>query len=111
MSNGIFEVEFSSNRPDHGSGLIVVKDGSVNGGDPNYLYQGIVPAVSGPFSSKFRVSMWKPGNTNVTGLDNYELDATGEIDYEKGSISLTGSVVGAPSIQIKLSGRKITSTV
>jgi len=111
MSNGIFEEEFSSNRPDHGSGLVVVKDGSVNGGDANYLYQGTVPAVSGQFSSKFRVSMWKPGNTNVTGLDNYELNTNGEINYERGSISLIGSVVGAPHIQIKLTGRKITPAV
>ncbi|MEA1031023.1 GrlR family regulatory protein [Pseudomonas sp. N-137] len=111
MSNGIFEVDFSSNRPDHGSGLVVVKDGSVNGGDANYLYQGTVPTTSGQFTSQFRVSMWRPGNTNVSGLDNYDLDATGEINYERGSISLTGSVVGAPHIQITLSGRKITPAV
>jgi len=111
MSNGIFEVRFSSNRPDHGEGLVVIKDGSVNGGDANYLYQGRVPLTSGQFSEQFRVSMWRPGNTNVAGLDNYVLDAIGEINYEQGSVSLNGSVVGAPNIRITLSGRKIAPAV
>ena len=111
MSNGIFEIHFSSNRPDHGEGVVVIKDGSVNGGDANYLYQGRVPLTSGHFSEQFRVSMWRPGNTNVAGLDNYVLDATGEINYEQGSISLTGSVVGSPQILITLSGRKIAPAV
>lgn len=111
MSHGIFEVQFRSNRPDNGEGLIVVKDGAVNGGDANYLYQGEVPTASGPFSSQFTVSMWRPGNTNVTGLDNYVLEATGNINYEAGSIELEGSVVGAPQIKISLSGRKIKDAV
>lgn len=111
MSNGIFEIRFSSNRPDHGEGVVVIKDGSVNGGDSNYLYQGRVPTTSGQFSERFRVSMWRPGNTNVAGLDNYDLDATGEIDYEQGSISLTGTVVGAPDVRITLNGSKIVAAV
>lgn len=111
MSNGIFEVSFSSNRPDNGEGLIVVKDGAVNGGDPNYLYQGRVPTVSGQFSERFQVSMWRPGNTNVAGIDNYALDATGEINYEQGTVSLTGTVVGAPQVRISLQGRKIAPAV
>ncbi|MFJ7106761.1 GrlR family regulatory protein [Pseudomonas sp. NPDC098740] len=111
MSNGIFEVNFRSNRPDHGGGLVVIKDGSVNGGDANYLYQGKVPPTSGQFSGQFQVSMWRPGNTNVAGIDNYVLDATGEINYESGSISLTGSVVNTPSVRITLTGRKIAPAV
>jgi hypothetical protein len=111
MSNGIFEVEFKSNRPDHGGGLVVVKDGAVNGGDPNYLYQGRVPDVSGPFKGQFQVSMWKTGNTNVAGIDNYTLDATGNIDYEAGTIKLEGYVVGANSVKITLLGRRIANAV
>ncbi|PYC17859.1 hypothetical protein DMX02_19165 [Pseudomonas jessenii] len=107
MSNGIFEVEFQSNRPDSGGGLVVVKDGSVNGGDANYLYQGNVPTTSGKFSEQFKVTMWKPGVINVTGHPNYILDATGEMDYEKGTVSLTGTVVGDSRMQVQLQGNKI----
>ncbi|CAI8726459.1 GrlR family regulatory protein [Pseudomonas chlororaphis] len=111
MSNGIFEVEFRSNRPDHGGGLVVIKDGSVNGGDPNYLYQGTVPTTSGAFSARFQVFMWRAGNTNVAGLDNYALDATGEINYEGGTLSLSGTVVGAPNVRINLTGRRVAAAV
>ncbi|AYG10755.1 hypothetical protein D7M10_07335 [Pseudomonas fluorescens] len=111
MSNGIFSVTFRSNRPDNGDGLVVIKDGTVNGGDPNYLYQGVVPTNSGAFAGQFKVSMWRAGNTNVAGIDNYILNATGNIDYEGGSISLSGTVEGAPEIKITLQGRRVAPAV
>lgn len=111
MSNGIYEVRFKSNRPDSGGGLVVIKDGAVNGGDANYLYQGKVPTASGKFAEQFKVSMWRPGNTNVTGHDNFTLDATGEINYEKGTISLTGSVVGDSRVRVELAGNKVAPAV
>jgi hypothetical protein len=111
MSNGIFAVEFKTNLPDNGAGVVVIKDGSVNGGDDNFLYQGHVPTTSGKFSGSFQVSKWKDGNTSVTGIDNYTLDAAGEIDYEKGTISLTGTVVGHSSIRLELTGRKLIPAV
>ena len=38
MSQGIYYVEFRSNTGDSGTGVIVIKDGKVNGGDPHFLY-------------------------------------------------------------------------
>ncbi|MGA9701150.1 GrlR family regulatory protein [Pseudomonas sp.] len=111
MPNGIFSVIFRSNRPDNGGGLVVIKDGSANGGDPNYLYQGQVPSISGPFTGQFTVSMWRAGNTNITGLDNYTLNASGEINYERGTISLSGTVEGATHIVVTLEGNKIAPAV
>ncbi|MFI8431010.1 GrlR family regulatory protein [Pseudomonas sp. NPDC078863] len=111
MSNGIFSVTFRSNRPDHGDGLVIIKDGTVNGGDPNYLYQGEVPTSSGAFTGQFKVSMWRAGNTNVAGIDNYILNAKGNIDYEDGTVSLSGTVEGAPNIQITLQGKRVAPAV
>lgn len=111
MSNGIFAVEFKTNLPDNGAGVVVIKDGSVNGGDDNFLYQGHVPTASGKFTEQFQVSKWKNGNTSVTGIDNYTLETTGEIDYEKGTISLTGTVVGHSNIRLDLTGRKLLAAV
>lgn len=78
MTNGIFHVDFRASTGDYGDGLVVVKDGTVNGGEPHYLYQGQVPTVSGSFESKFTVRKWRDGNTNVVGVDNYTLDANGK---------------------------------
>ncbi|MBY8959155.1 hypothetical protein J1G18_17850 [Pseudomonas sp. MIS38] len=111
MSNGIFSVEFETNLPDSGSGVVVIKDGAVNGGDANFLYQGHVPQTSGRFSGPFQVSKWKDGNTSVTGIDNYTLDASGEINYETGTLSLSGTVAGNSSIRLALTGRKLLPAV
>ncbi|WP_095093985.1 GrlR family regulatory protein [Pseudomonas sp. Irchel 3A5] len=111
MANGIFHVDFRASTGDHGDGLVVVKDGAVNGGDPNYLYQGKVPNESGPFESNFTVRKWREGNTNVVGLDDYTLLAKGQVNYEAGTIELEGAVVGAPQLTIQLKGRKIQDAV
>jgi hypothetical protein len=111
MSGGIFHVDFHASTGDYGDGLVVVKNGTANGGDANYLYQGEVPNASGSFQSKFKVSKWREGNTNVVGIDNYTLDATGKVDYEKGTIELAGTVVGAPHLSVKLIGKKIRDVV
>lgn len=111
MTNGIFHVDFRASTGDYGDGLIVVKDGAVNGGDANYLYQGRVPTQSGSFESQFIVTKWREGNTNVVGVDNYSLDAKGKINYEAGVLELEGAVSGAPHLTITLSGKKIRDVV
>ena len=111
MSNGIFSVNFKASTGDYGSGLVVVKDGRANGGDPHYLYQGDVPKQSGAFESQFTISKWREGNTNVVGIDNYTLNAAGMVNYEAGTIELKGSVVGAPHLSMEIVGNKISDAV
>jgi hypothetical protein len=106
MASGIFHVDFRASTGDHGDGLIVVKDGAVNGGDPHYLYQGQVLTESGHFESEFTVTKWREGNTNVVGVDDYTLHAKGQVNYEVGTIELQGEVVGAPHLTIQLKGKK-----
>lgn len=67
MSQGVFTVKFDSNIPDFGDGLVFIKDGSVNGCDPHFLYQGAIPRESGPFKSQITVQQWRAGNTHVFG--------------------------------------------
>ena len=107
MAGGIFYVTFNSSINDHGDGLVVVKDGSANGGDAHYLYRGKVPEQSGKFESEFLISKWKDGNTSVVNMDDFALAAHGEVDYEKGIIQLSGSVVGQPGLTIEIKGSKI----
>jgi ribosomal protein L21E len=40
MSSRIFHIDFRASTGDYGDGLVIVKDGAVNGGAPHYLYQG-----------------------------------------------------------------------
>lgn len=111
MASGIFSVNFKSSTGDNGEGLLVVKDGTVNGGDPHYIYQGKVPNESGSFDSEFTVKKWREGNTNITGIDNYTLLARGNIDYEAGTVELNGSVAGAEQIKVSLRGKKLVNAL
>ena len=40
MASGIFHVDFRAGTGDYGDGLVVVKDGSVNGGDLTFCIKG-----------------------------------------------------------------------
>lgn len=112
MSQGIFHIKFKANTQDFGEGLLVIKDGAVNGGDNNYLYQGSVPHASGQFTSDFRISQWEPGNPDVFGgQGGYVLSAQGVIDYEKGTFSLQGSPQGQPQFHLQATGKKIADAV
>ena len=68
MSQGVFHVALRANTQDFGEGLVVVKDGCVNGGDDNFLCQcNSFPTESWAFRAEIRVSQWRKSNTHVFG--------------------------------------------
>lgn len=107
MSQGIFHVQFKSNLQDSGQGLVVIKNGSINGGDDHYLYRGAAPQKTGPFTGKLHVNKWRGGNRTVVNIDNFELDVNGKIDFEAGQLDLVGTVTGQPQLQIQIIGRRV----
>ncbi|WP_044873067.1 GrlR family regulatory protein [Pseudomonas sp. LFM046] len=111
MSQGIFHVRFQSNLADFGEGLVVVKDGSVNGGDGHFLYRGTLSAESGPVSGQLSVDKWRTGNHSVVNLDHFKLNVQGAIDYVQGTLSLQGQVENAPHLSISISGQKVADAV
>lgn len=111
MSQGIFHVRFQSSIRDHGEGLVVVTDGHANGGDEHFLYQGVLPNVTGSVTSQLAVSKWRAGNTSVVNIDNFLLDVRGHVDYENGTLNLEGVVTGHPNLTIRIEGRKVANAV
>jgi hypothetical protein len=107
MSNGIFEVNFKSSMQDFGSGLIVIKDGSVNGGDAHFLYRGTIDESGKNALVMINVDKWRAGNTSIVNIDNFQIIFTGSIDFTAGSLNLSGHVSGQPATVITVSGRKI----
>lgn len=107
MSNGIFEVSFKSSTQDFGTGLIVIKDGSINGGDAHFLYRGTLEQSEGTAKAVINVDKWKAGNTSIVSLDNYQIEFTGTVDFGAGSLNLSGRVSSQPALAITVSGRKI----
>lgn len=108
MSSGIFHVQYKSTLPDHGEGLVVIKDGSINGGDNNYLFFGTYEAEGNQVKGALTVKMWRSGTTSITGEDNYELEFEGNIDFSQGILYIKGTVPSMPGMGVEIRGTKIS---
>lgn len=111
MKDGIYHVEFVSTMGAVGDGLVVIQDGSINGGDGGYLYQGKleIPAP-GLLRGQLQVRRWNTGRASVFGpLSDFALDLSGQAAND--SFTVSGGVPGHPNMAIKISGRMLAPVV
>ena len=106
MQNGIYRVEFRSGRRIGISGLVVLKDGAVNGGDDGFVYRGTYKAEGQKVTAQIAVSKHNPGAQSVFGpIDNYTLALTGTT--EGNSFTLSGGVTGRQDLTIEIRGARL----
>ena len=105
MDNGIYEVNFRASTQDFGSVLIVIKDGSVNGGDAHFLYRGTLTGTDAGVTASISVEQWKAGNRSVVGITNYKVEFKGTI--ANGQLKLSGNVTDHPQLALTVTGRKV----
>lgn len=108
MKDGIYHVKFASTMGAAGEGLVVVKDGSVNGGDAGYLYQGALASTAeGQLQGQLQVKRWNPGHVSVFGpLGNFALSLNGNAAAND-SFTVSGGVPGQPNMKITITGRML----
>jgi len=107
MKDGIYAVKFHT-PGDQGEGLLVVRGGSINGGDQHFLYRGILTGGGVSWSGPIDVSQWKPGNTTVFGTTgNFVLDARVSVDPNADTFTGNASVRNQPSQTMAFSARRI----
>lgn len=71
MKDGIYFVVFKSNSQDFGTGTVVVRDGTVNGGDFGYSYKGKIQNDSITLS----IEKHNPQVTSVFGdINRFQLE-------------------------------------
>lgn len=105
MQDGIYHVRFSSSIGSSGEGLVVIKQGSVNGGDAGYLYIGRLDVNSETLSGHLNVKRWNAGHVSVFGsLDHFELQLSGKATTDS-SFSLAGGIPSQPGLTINIVGR------
>lgn len=105
MVCGIYEVHFRSSIQDFGDGLVVVKEGAVNGGDANFLYTGTFEGQGNNVTAVVSVDKWKSGNTSIVDIDHFKINFNGTITHE--AIQLHGTVQGQANLQITVTGRRV----
>jgi len=105
MKDGIYYVQFHTSS-DNGGGIVVVKDGSVNGADQSFVYQGsLADSGAGAIAGTLQVFRWGGSQSSVMGADNYELKITGT-QLPNGSATLQGATAASPQV-LNISARHI----
>ena len=106
MKNGIYHVDFRSGNKSAGQGLVVLKDGTVNGGDAGFLFVGKLLADSNVLSADIQVNKWSPGHVSIFGpLTTFGLTLSGQGDSAGGTFRLSGHITGQPAQTIGIHGR------
>ncbi|AMC35344.1 GrlR family regulatory protein [Janthinobacterium sp. B9-8] len=104
MKDGIYHVRFSSSMGSAGEGLVVIKEGMVNGGDAGYLYIGQLSHTAEALTGNLKIKRWKHGHTSVFGpLDSFDLKLSGP-KSEGNSFSVSGGMIDHPGVSIKIAG-------
>lgn len=112
MKAGIYHVQFESSIGGRGDGLVVLKDGTINGGDPGYTYVGKFERHGADITGNLLINRWTKNDESVFGdLPNFKLAIFGRFSGNDMTFSAEGRapVEGAPSILII--GKKVFDAV
>lgn len=106
MLSGIYFVRFVANSNNVGEGLVVIKDGIINGGDLTYLYQGRLDYYGDEIKAQIDVRHYKgPLNSVMGPLKEYSLHLSGKRQGEK--LEVSGGIPNMPNASISILGTKV----
>ena len=103
--NGLWTVDFVSTLGRMGSGVIVLNEGRLLGGDAGHYYAGRYTTHDNVIEGEVTVIRFDPNSISVLGdIDRYSLTFTGTVgdDFFIGAASL----VGEPELQIRMTCKK-----
>ena len=104
--SGTYLVSFQANNNQFGEGLVVIRNGSVNGGDQTYLYQGRFDYYGDDIKALIEVRHYRgPLNSVMGALKQYTLSLSGK--KSGGNFEVSGGMPNVPNIQIKIIGTKV----
>ena len=106
MLSGIFGVEFRASNRDFGSGIAVIDDGRVNGGDETYFYQGQFDYYGGEVRATIEVTHYRGAPNSVMGpVSQFTLSLSGSADDN--NFDVQGGSHSIPNVNIRMRGRKV----
>ena len=104
---GLWTIEFGSNVGIFGSGVIVMRQGKIEGGDATYFYRGSYENLSpekaypSPFRAKLEVKPFLPGAESVfkTVNKDFTLNLEGTLKDENHAVAV-GTPEGMPGMNV-----------
>jgi len=77
LANGSYSAWFRTPLGE-GTGIVVLRDGSVSGGDTVIAYSGSYRQDGNDFSADIAIKRHSPGQLSVFGIDNVDICLTGK---------------------------------
>lgn len=109
MQSGIYSVSFNAGAG-AGSGVAIVDQGRIQGGDAGFIYRGRFQITEGRVTAEVEVIQHKPGTTSVVGLSGgFRLALAGSATND--GFDLQGTVADRPQIRIAMRGHRVTDLV
>lgn len=112
--NGLYSVLFFNGVADFGAGTVSIRNGSLNGGDHGFSYQGRVEVAEGAdtVTGQIQVKRWNQGVAPVIpGLTAYVLDIKGSYDAEHHTFKLEGAAEGMPGSKLRIEAKRLADLV
>ena len=80
MLEALWSVHFSTPQGSFGSGIVVIDNGKILGGDASFLYVGWINVVEDTVTAKLEVRKYAdvPGIHSIIGPDKFKLTLTGK---------------------------------
>ena len=104
MDNGLYSVNFRT-PIGNGSGVVVLNDGRIEGGDAAIYYKGTYTHENGNFTANVQTGRHSPGAHSVFGRDAVEIDISGK--NQGNTATLAGTSPQAPGISFQAALNKI----
>jgi hypothetical protein len=106
MVDGLWTMEFMVAPNRYGSGVVVLKDGRILGGDSGYYYNGTYELIGTTLNATANIIKYNQNSISVfgnIGLIQLNFSCQIEEDYQFSGIA---NIVGNPMAQIRISGEK-----
>jgi hypothetical protein len=107
MDDGLYKVRFETPRGS-GTGVVVLKDGHLWGGDSSMFYSGTYILSEGNFNAKIvtNVHTIAPHRPSIFGRDIVHISLTGS--FSRDYAEVTGTAREVPDIDFKAELTKLT---
>ena len=106
MISGMYFVNFIANNNSFGIGLVVIREGRVNGGDDSYLYQGRFDYYGDDIRAVIDVKHYRgPLNSVMGPLKEFSLILAGKKSGD--NFELIGGIANVPNLNIRITGTKV----
>ncbi|MFM2477010.1 hypothetical protein [Celerinatantimonas sp. MCCC 1A17872] len=102
IPDGIYHIVFTGSHGVGGQGILTINNGSINGGDFGYLYQGYIKESNLKLTAQVGIFKFFDSAQSIFGpLEKFDLMLTGE-ETGQHSFTLSGYVMDHPELEISI---------